>query len=328
MLVHQETARLGCPGFVDGIGAGLVIGLPPVMHFGPQWMKEEVGMKVLTGEKIIALAISEAYAGSDVKALRTVARRTPDGQSFVVSGMKKWITNGTFADYFVTAVRTGEGKGTKGISLMLIERGEGVDTKPIKTSYSPAAGTAYVEFDEVVVPARNLIGPLDDGFKCIMANFNHERWMIACIAQGYNRLVLSDAYKWAAQRSVFGKKLIEQPVIRNKLSHMTFEVEGVENTLDHLTYQMNNMSYKEQTAKLAGPIALLKLQTTRVAHRVQDDAVQILGGRGITRTGMGQNVERIGRAYKFMAVYGGSEEIMSDLAAKMAMKTFDMRAKL
>lgn len=152
--------------------------------------------------------------------------------------------------------------------------------------------------------------------------------MIACIAQGMNRLVLADAYKWANQRTVFGKQLIDQPVIRNKFAHMTYEVEGVENTLDALTYQMKHMTYKEQTKKLGGPIALLKLQTTRAAHNVQDHAVQILGGRGITRTGMGANIERIGRAYKFMAVYGGSEEIMADLATKMAQKEFDPQAKL
>ena len=174
MLVHQESARLGCPGFVDGIGAGLVIGLPPVLHFGPDWMKQEVAPKVLSGDAVICLAISEAFAGSDVKALRTTARRNAGGD-FVVTGSKKWITNGTFADYFVTAVRTTEGQGTAGISLLLIERSMGVETKPIKTSYSPAAGTAWVDFDEVVVPARNLIGPLDQGFGCIMANFNHER---------------------------------------------------------------------------------------------------------------------------------------------------------
>lgn len=93
----------------------------------------------------------------------------------IVNGTKKWITNGTFCDYFVTGVRTGNA-----LSVLLIERGEGVETKPIKTSYSSAAGTAYVTFDNVKVPAENLLGQENKGIHIILSNFNHERWMMTC----------------------------------------------------------------------------------------------------------------------------------------------------
>lgn len=89
----------------------------------------------------------------------------------IVNGTKKWITNGVFADYFVTGVNTG-----KGLSVLLIERGEGVETKSIKTSYSPAAGTAYITFDNVKVPVENLLGQENKGIHVILSNFNHERW--------------------------------------------------------------------------------------------------------------------------------------------------------
>lgn len=92
-----------------------------------------------------------------------------------MNGTKKWITNGVFCDYFVTGVRTG-----KHLSVLLIERSEGVETKPIKTSYSPAAGTAYVTFDNVKVPVENLLGQENKGMSVILSNFNHERWTMAC----------------------------------------------------------------------------------------------------------------------------------------------------
>lgn len=100
--------------------------------------------------------------------------------------------------------------------MLLIERGEGVETTPIKTSYSAAAGTAYIKFEDVKVRVENLLGKEDNGFKVIMTNFNHERWMIAIFTVRESRLIVEDCIKWANQRRVFGKRLIEEPVIRQK----------------------------------------------------------------------------------------------------------------
>ena len=96
----------------------------------------------------IALAISEPFAGSDVASIRTTARLSPDGSHYVVDGVKKWITNGTFADYFATAVRTG-GDGVGGVSLLLVERSPGVETEKIKVMYGTGSGNAYITFDGV-----------------------------------------------------------------------------------------------------------------------------------------------------------------------------------
>mmetsp|Transcript_29302 Transcript_29302/g.95496 ORF Transcript_29302/g.95496 Transcript_29302/m.95496 type:complete len:523 (-) Transcript_29302:1361-2929(-) len=327
MIVHEEVSRLGVPGYSDGLGAGLVIGLPCVIHFAPPAIQREVIPKVYAGDKRICLAISEPFAGSDVANIRCTATKTPCGQFYIVNGVKKWITNGSFADYFVTAVRTG-GPGMGGISLLLIERSEGLTTKKIKTSYSPSAGTAYVEYDNVKVPVSNLLGKENKGFQCIMRNFNHERWMIVVGAIRGSRLVLEECYKWANQRIVFGKPLISQPVIRNKLAHMTAQIESLQNWLENITYQMNQMNYQEQSLKLAGPIALLKLQCTRVGEFVMDEACQIFGGRAITKTGMGQIIERFQKSTKFAAILGGSEEIMADLGVKQTIKNMPPTARL
>ena len=147
---------------MDGLLAGGVIGLPPVLNFGSKELQDRIVPDVLSGKKYICLAISEAFAGSDVAGLQTTA--VLDGDHWVVSGSKKWITNGTYADYFTTGCRT-----EKGYVVLLIPRGEGVETKPIKTSYSSTAGTAFVTFDKVRVPVANTIGKDGDGLK---VNFN------------------------------------------------------------------------------------------------------------------------------------------------------------
>ncbi|KAJ1564472.1 hypothetical protein HK405_014786, partial [Cladochytrium tenue] len=310
LIAHEEVAAIGSSGFCDGLGAGFVIGLPPVLAFGSKELVAKVVPQVLLGNKRICLAITEPTAGSDVANISCTARKTPDGKYYIVNGVKKWITNGVFCDYFVTAVRTG-GPGMGGISVLLIERSEGLETKQIKTSYSSAAGTAYVTYDEVRVPVENLIGREGGGFPVIMFNFNHERWLIIVAVIRYARLVAEECFKWANARKVFGKPLIEQPVIRFKLARMFSQVEAVHSWLESITFNMTRMSYKEQSATLAGPIALLKYQTTRVAHDVSDEACQIFGGRAITKTGLGSIVEGFQRTYKFGSILGGSEEIMA-----------------
>ncbi|KAJ3277203.1 hypothetical protein HDV01_000255 [Terramyces sp. JEL0728] len=322
LIVHEEFTNNGLPGYTDSLGSGLVIGLPPVINFGSAALKARVVPEVLRGDKVICLAISEPGAGSDVAGMLTTARKTPDGKHYIVNGVKKWITNGTFSDYFTTAVRTGTGKGAGDISMLLIERKHGVETKAIKTSHNVTTGTAYVTFENCLVPVENLLGKVGGGFQVIMYNFNHERWVMIVCCTAATRLVIEECFKWANQREVFGKKLIEQPVIRNKLAHMVSKVEAVHSWLENITFQMNNMSYKEQSVKLAGPIALGKLLATRVAHEVSDDATQIFGGRGITKTGMGRIIESFQRTYKFQAILGGSEEILADLGIRQAMRSF------
>jgi alkylation response protein AidB-like acyl-CoA dehydrogenase len=124
----------------------MTISLTAVLQFAndEEW-KNKIAQEVFSGEKKICLAITEAFAGSDVAGIRTTAEKTADGKHYIVNGTKKWITNGVFCDYFVTGVKT-----DKGLSVLLIKRQEGVETSAIKTSYSPGAGTAYVTFDKYV----------------------------------------------------------------------------------------------------------------------------------------------------------------------------------
>ncbi|KAE8354366.1 acyl-CoA dehydrogenase/oxidase [Aspergillus coremiiformis] len=318
LVVSQELCRTNARGFIDGNMAGLTISLTAVrewLHNVP--LREQITEEVLSGKKKMCLAITEAFAGSDVAGLRTTATKTPDGKHYIVNGTKKWITNGMFADYFVTGCKT-----EKGFSVLLIPRGEGVETKLIKTSYSTTAGTAYIQFENVEVPVENLLGEEHKGFVVIMSNFNHERFMMACVVIRISTTVVEECMKWCNQRIVFGKKLIEQPVIRQKLARMISLCESNQAWLESIAYQMCNMTYKEQATQLGGPIGLLKSHATRAAQEIADQATNIFGGRGLTQTGMGKVIEMFHRTYKFDTILGGTEEILADLGVRQAMKKF------
>lgn len=315
LVMTQELVRAAGRGYADGLNGGMVIGLPPVMNFGQEPLRTKVLNEVLSSEKVISLAISEAFAGSDVAGLRTTAVKSEDGKTWTINGTKKWITGGMHSDYFTVGCRT-EG----GLTVFLVPRGEGVETKQIKTSYSTAAGTAYITFDNVVIPAENMLGPEDGGLLVILSNFNHERWVMCCGSARSSRLVVEECLQWCAQRYVFGKPLLAQPVIRQKLAFMIAKVEAMQAWLENVTYQMCNMSYKQQSSNLAGQIAFLKMMCTRVSAEIGDDAVQIFGGRGLTKTGMGKLVEQFQRTQKFDAILGGAEEVLGDLGVRQLMR--------
>jgi alkylation response protein AidB-like acyl-CoA dehydrogenase len=152
--------------------------------------------------------------------------------------------------------------------------------------------------------------------------------MICAAFMGAMRAVMGDAFKWSVQRDAFGKPLISQPVVRQKLAAMAGAIESAYAMLENVTYQMNVMPYKEQSVKLGGPIALLKYQITRSGTLVADNATQILGGRGITKTGMGRKVEAFQRTFKYASILGGSEEVMADLAIRQQMRGKSLAARL
>jgi len=324
MIQIEEMSRLYTPVFEDGLCGGNNIATPVIIKFGTDKMKKEVLPKILKGEEVAALAISEAFAGSDVGGLRTRAEEDPTGD-YIVKGTKKWITSGMYADWFVSAVRTG-GSGAGGVSMMLVPRTEQVKTTLIKSKYSSSAGTCFISFDGTKVPKENIFGKKDKGFQIIMSNFNHERWMIcvSCIARA--RVCVEESFKWAMQRKVFGKPLMEQPVIREKMAQMFSGLESCTSLMHELTHNMVIMG--PMGADIGGRIALLKYTTTRMMHMVGDNSVQIAGGRGVSQGGMGRVIEMFHRTYKIPSVYGGSEEIMADLAVRQAMKGYPSMARL
>ncbi len=304
-ITQEELARIG----VGGIPASLMvhgIGLPPVLNWGSEEMKQRVAPPVLAGEKHIALGITEPGGGSDVASLATTAVR--DGDTFIVNGSKTYITGGIRANWVSTAVRTG-GEGAKGVSMLLIPTdAEGFSRTPLTRKQGWwASDTATLYFDNVRVPADQLIGPENQGFWVIMTNFNSERMAMAAGMEAMARVCLEEAVAWARERRTFGKRLADHQVIRHKIAQMKQKINATQAYI-RLCYE----SIEAGTAN-PGDIALLKVQASETVEFCAREAMQILGGIGFMR---GSRVERIYREVRVNAIGGGSEEIMRDLAAR------------
>lgn len=304
LVVSEELARAGSGGLIAGLMTHS-IGLPPVLALGSDELKARIAPDVLAGRKLIALCVTEPSGGSDVAGIRTRAVR--DGDLYIVNGEKTYITTGYRADYLTVAVRTG-GPGAGGLSFLLIE----ADSPGVTRAKLPKMGwwmsdTATINFADVRVPAANLIGAENSGFAGIVTNFNNERLGMAAQAIAFARVCIEDAADWAMTRETFGKPLVKHQVIRHKLAEMARHAHASAAFLDHCAWRV--MRGDTPIAELS----LLKVQATRTMEFCAREAMQILGGAGFIR---GCRIERIYREVRVMAIGGGSEEIMLDLAAR------------
>jgi acyl-CoA dehydrogenase len=304
IIAAQELARAGAGGIAASLQSH-TIGAPPIAFAGSDELKRRVLPEILSGRKISALAITEPGAGSDVASLETSARR--DGDHYIVKGSKTFITSGMRADYYTVAVRTG-GPGRGGVSLLVIERDTpGFSRTPLKKMGWWASDTATLYFDACRVPAGNLLGEENQGFRLIMRNFNRERLGMAAGCTGYARVCFDEAVAYAQERRTFGQRLIEHQVIRHKLVDMAMRVNATQAYLESTAWRVDHGENP------VADICMLKNQATLTMEFCAREAVQIFGGAGFMR---GPKVERIYREVRVNAIGGGAEEIMRDLAAR------------
>lgn len=316
-IMWDELARCASGGLVATLfGSGPSgIGLPPILLFGSEHLKEKVARDVVSGKKTLCLCVTEPSGGSDVAAIRTTAVR--DGDHYVINGSKKWITGGMKAEFFTVVCRTHSDKpGHNGMSMILLERNmPGISFRRMKTQGWWMSNTTFIEFDNVRVPVENLVGKEGEGFKYTMINFNHERFMMTVQTVRFARVCLEESIKFAKRRQTFGKKLIEHQVIRHKIAEMARRIEGTHRQLENVCYQVK-CGYPDH--KLGGYIALMKVDGSKLMEFCAREASQIFGGQSFTREGAGGKIERIYREVRVMAIGGGSEEVMLNLAMTQA----------
>ncbi len=297
-----------CRPAAGGVAAGLMshgIACPPIEAAGSGELKARVLPEVLAGAKIAALAITEPSGGSDVANLKTTARR--DGDAYVVNGAKIFITSGVRADYFTVAVRTGD-RGLGGISLLLLERDMPGFSRLAQSKMGwHSSDTASLFFDDVRVPVANLIGEEHRGFSTIMRNFNSERLNLATMAIATAAVALEEAIAYARTRETFGKTLSSHQAIRHKIVDMARQLEAVRAYRDAIAWRMS------RGESPVAEVCMLKVQATTVLDFCAREAAQIFGGASYE---LGTKIERIYREVRVLAIGGGSEEIMRDLAAR------------
>jgi acyl-CoA dehydrogenase len=309
LAVAEELVLLGkSVGTVVGLGSH-GIALPPIVRFGTADQHARFVTPVLTGGKIAALAVTEPGGGSDVARLTTTAVR--DGDAYVVTGAKTFITSGTRADFVVAAVRTG-GPGHGGISLLVIERGTPGFTvgRALKKTGWWASDTAELHFDACRVPVANRLGPEHGAFAMIMMNFANERLMLAAQCVAIAELAYRETIAYARARQAFGKPLTGHQVTRHKLADMASRIAAAR----ALTGEAITRVLRGEPAPLmAGLAAMAKNTATDMCSAVCDQAVQLHGGNGYMREVL---VERLARDARLYPIGGGTREIMNEVIAK------------
>jgi len=310
LICCVELAQCGAGGVLASLMSH-TIAAPPIAALGSAELKQRVLPRVLAGEWIAALAVTEPSGGSDVAALRTTARR--DGAHYVVDGEKTFITSGMRADVYTVAVRTDPAaRGARGISLLVVERDTpGFTRTPLKKMGWWASDTAHLRFEGVRVPAGHLLGAEGEGFRAIMHNFNAERFALAANALGFAWVCYVEALAWARERRTFGQRLVDHQVVRHRCVDMLARIEATRALLEDLAWRLDHEPPNDPA--VVASVCMAKNTATRTMQFCADAAVQTLGGLGYVR---GTRSERIYREVKVNMIGGGAEEILKDLAAR------------
>ncbi|CAM3111170.1 acyl-CoA dehydrogenase family protein [Prescottella defluvii] len=306
-VVFEEIARTGTTSFGAGMSVHDDIVVPYILHLGTQEQKARWLPGMAAGETIGAIAMTEPGAGSDLQGVRTTAVR--DGDEWVINGQKTFITNGIHSDMVIVVCRTDPNAGSKGFSLIVVERDTPGFTRGRKLHKvgMAAQDTAELVFEDVRVPAENLLGTEGRGFVHLMENLPLERISIAVSAITAARA----AYEWTKdyvfERKAFGKPIGDLQNTRFVLAEMRTEIEVTESHIDRAVLALNTGDLTAVDASMS------KWWATELQKRVIDRGVQMHGGYGYMME------YPIGRAYvdsRIQTIYGGTTEIMKEIIGR------------
>ncbi|UYY98906.1 acyl-CoA dehydrogenase [Peribacillus frigoritolerans] len=285
------------------------VGTNPIVYFGTEEQKRKYVPKLAAGKNLGAFCLTEQSSGSDAASLKSKAVAVKEGGQYRINGSKVFITNGGEADVFIVFASTDPQKGSKGISAFIVEKGTpgliiGKDERKMGLHGS---STVQVTFEDMKVPAANLLGKEGEGFKIAMANLDAGRIGIAAQALGIAEGAMEHAVRYAKSREQFGKPIAEQQGIGFKLAEMATSIEASR----LLVYRAAFL--RSQGLKSGKEAAMAKLFASRTAVEVAIEAVQVFGGYGYTTD---YPVERYFRDAKVTEIYEGTSEIQRMVISK------------
>jgi citronellyl-CoA dehydrogenase len=307
MVMAEALGAADCGGVPMAIGVHTDMCTPALARFGSDELRREYLAPSIAGDFVGCLGISEPGGGSDVAAVKTTARK--DGDDYVVSGTKMWITNGMQADWCCLLANTSEGSPHKNKSLIIVPMdAKGVSRQKIHKIGMHSSDTAQLFFDDVRVPRRNLIGQEGMGFTFQMLQFQEERLFGAASSlRGMDRMI-DLTIDYTRERKAFGKSILDNQVVHFRLAELRTEVAA----LRALTYSAveQYVSGKDVT-KLA---SMAKLKCGRLTREVSDACMQYWGGMGYTAE---NPVARSYRDSRLVSIGGGADEVMLGIIAKL-----------
>jgi acyl-CoA dehydrogenase len=275
------------------------IGSAGISLFGSPETKADYLPKVVSGEFVGALALTESQSGSDVANTQATARR--DGGDYVIDGTKAWISNAGIADYYITIVRTGEAPGAKGLSAFVVDAGTaGLEVEEIADIMAPHP-VGSLRYAGCRVSAGRMLGKPGDGFKVAMATLDIFRPTAAAAALGLARRALEEALLWIKERTMFGKTLAEFQNTQMRVADMAVDIDAAA-LLVYRAAWVKDCSTERATRSAS----MAKLFASEAAGRVVDTALQLFGAMGIKH---GMTIERLYREARVMRIYEGASEI-------------------
>lgn len=307
----EELGLSGCSGPAIGYPLHNDIVMPYILHYGTEEAKKAYIPKMVAGEWIGAVAMTEPGAGSDLQGMRTTAM--DHGDHFVMNGSKTFITNGYLSDVVVVAAKTDPTRGAKGISLFLVDKDMPGFTKgvPFEKVGLHAQDTCELFFEEVKIPKQNLLGKLGDGFTYLMTELAQERLVVALAAIALSEYALKCTIDYVKQRKAFGKAISEFQNTRFKLAEMAAMVEQGRIYCDYLVQLHNEGKLDSAMASAA------KYNMTELQCKVADECVQLYGGYGYMWE---YGVARAWADARVQRIYAGTNEIMKELIARKILK--------
>lgn len=307
LVLCEELSYCFSGGFTISALVIQYMSAPYLLKYGSDELKISYLKPVIAGDMISAVAITEPGAGSDVKHIKTTAVR--DGDFYIVNGSKTFITNGYYGDFFITAVKTDPSQGTKGISLLIIDKNTpGVSTNKINKLGWHASDTAEVGFNNVRVPIAHLVGKEGEGFRYLMDGLQLERLTAAIHSIATADSALQYTLAYIAQREAFGKKIQEFQTIRHRIAQMAADISTTKAFVYHCCDLQNQNEYAVKECSIA------KLQASELAVHVVNQCLQLFGGYGFTED---YKIARLYRDVRVGTIIGGTSEIMLEIIAKM-----------
>ncbi len=307
VIFLEELQKVNSGGFAAAMWAHTYLAMTHLNKEANHEIKEKYLTSSITGEKIGCLCITEPFGGSDVAGMRTTAVKK--GNKYIINGSKTFITNGIYSDYLIVAAKTNPDDKYKGISIFVMDR----DTKGISSTKLDKLGwrasdTAEIAFDNVEIPASNLMGNENEGFGYLMQHFALERLTMGINAHARAEFALDYAIQYMSERHAFGRTIDKFQVLRHNVAEMASEIAMCKEFNYSVAKKLNEGTYAVKEATMS------KLLSTKTADKVIYDCLQLLGGYGYMED---YPLARLLRDSRIGPIGGGTSEILKEVIAKI-----------
>jgi alkylation response protein AidB-like acyl-CoA dehydrogenase len=307
VILLEELQKINSGGFAAAIWAHTYLAMTHLNKEGGHAIKEKYLAPSISGEKIGCLCVTEPFGGSDVAGMRSTAVKKDD--TYILNGSKTFITNGYYGDYMVVAAKTNPELGNKGISMFVVDSNmPGVSATKLDKLGWRASDTAEIAFDNVVIPASNLMGEEGKGFPYIMQHFALERLVMGVNAHARAEYALEYALQYMEERKTFGNSLNKYQALRHAFVDLYADMEMCKEYNYSVAYKMEKGEYVVKEATIS------KLKSTKMADEVAYQCLQFLGGYGYMEE---YPMARLFRDSRLGPIGGGTSEILREILSKM-----------